>query len=501
MPVYVGGTAPSLLKVGSTDCTAAYVGSTQVYSGVAAPTTQTLYNDAFTGTTGAAPAAAWKRATSYPTTGTVTIQANAMRLSTGSTAAWSGATSIFLGDPANPQGITGVPAIVSNAEYTFDYTLANLLEQYPSIAFRARSAEAWPSGDGQNVITTGYSLVLGPAGNSIDLISGYDTATLVTIPYTFTSAAMKVRLKIDRQWLYFRIWAAASSEPTAWTFSGPVLTDESDGNLAFVVANGPAAAAKTVTIDNLVSTTPVLSLGATQAAPTTDKAGFVRQYTENFDTVAPAGTGTSSFLNVYANSVQPYDEVSPTYQQRALLSAHDGVMDVGMNGTQGAAWVWGSVALANSWQGGRFAMRAKAIGAFNNGPAIMIWPSNNAWVEGEIDFPESVSGPGGSIGFQDSPWIHHHTMDTSNPGDQSGAQDVALGVSWRDWHVYSAEWYPPGKGPTPTTGMVIYYVDEVEVYRTQVDVPTTPHRYMGQVGAYGKPGNLYIDWVTMSSLA
>jgi hypothetical protein len=505
MPAAVGTATPSAFKVGSSDCTAIYLGSTLVWTGTVAPTTRTLYNDDFTGTTGAAPKTVWKRATTYPTGGTVTIQSNAMRLSTGNTTAWTGAASIFLGDPSKPQGdtTTGAPEIVSNAEYAFDYTLANLTEQYQNIGIRVRNAELWNGGAGAGQFQTGYNLGIWPASNQIAVSTGYNAgaaeSTVATISYTFPSAALKFRIKLDRKMLYLRVWAAASAEPSTWTYSGPVLGDESDGSLGFSVGNGPAAATKTVTVDNLVSTTPVLSLGASQAAPTTDPSGFTRFYTENFDTAAPAGTGTSSFLNVYANSIQPYDEVSPNYQQRAMMSAHDGVLDAAMDGTRGHAAVFGSPTNSNDRIGGRFAMRAKAIGAFNNGPAVMIWPSSTAegpWSDGEIDFPESVSGPGGLQGFQDAPWIHHHRMNA----DMNLAQDVPLNVSWRDWHVYSCEWYPPGKGPTPTTGSVRYFVDEVLVYTTTQDVPTTVHRYMYQVGAYGQPGNLYIDWVTMSTV-
>lgn len=493
MAAYVGGTAPSTFYVGSTQATAMYVGSTLVYS--AAPAVwPTQYSDTFTGTTGTAPAAAWKKATAYPTTGAVTIQANAMRITSGSTAAWTGAGSVFLGDPATPQGATGIPAIAANAEYTFDYTLLNLTQHYPSIAVRARSAEAWPSGDGQNVIKTGYSLVLGPSGNSIDLIEGYSTATIATIPYTFPSNALKFRIKVSGKWLYLRIWAASVAEPATWTYSAAVLQDESDGSIAFVVPNGVAAEQRTVTIDNFTSTTPTLSLGSSVQAPTTDPAGFTRIFTENFDTVAPVGTGTGGFIPVYAQSFQPYDETTTT-SPRLMISAHDGVMDVNMDGTHGSAGWFGTTTNGDNRIGGRFTMRAKAIGAFNNGPAIMIWPSSGVWAEGEVDFPESVSGNGGTQGFQDSPWIHQHSMVV---GSEANAQDVALGVSWRDWHVYSVEW----KAGTSANvgGYLKYYVDEVLVYTSTTDIPFTNHRFTYQVGNWGAAGHLYIDWVTISTI-
>lgn len=505
MGISLGAVTPSAFKVGTADCSAIYLGTSLVWSGTPAPTSFVAYSDTFSSAT---LAPAWQRATAYPTSGTVSVVNNAMVLATGSTAAWTGAASIFLGDASTPQGKTGVPAIASNWDYTFDYGLTNLSEHYPSIMLRGRNAELWPGGGGQNQFQTGTSIVLGVSNGTIEVVTNYNTTTVGTLTgFTFPSNLMKMRILVKGKRLAFKIWASTGTEPggvgsdTNWTYNNAtVMADESDGSIGFEVANGAVGEQKTVTIDNFTATTPVLGIGTTTLAPTTEKSGFTRIYTEDFTDVAPAGTGASSFLNVYSTRVQPYDESAPNYQQRALLSAHDSVMDVAMNGTQGAAWVWGSVATANSFIGGRFSMRAKTIGAFNNGPAVMIWPSNDVWVEGEIDFPESVSGPGGTQGFQDSPWIHHHTMNTDHPEDQSAAQDVALLVSWRDWHTYTAEWYPPGKGTAPATGMVIYYVDDVEVYRTTTDIPKTNHRFMAQVGAYGAPGNMYIDWVTMATI-
>lgn len=508
MAATIGTASPSAFKVGSSDCTALYLGGNLVWQAVATPTVTTYTYD-FTGANGTAAPTAFSIAkglyggAAYPTRAS-TIQNNKLVISTGSTSAWSGAGSIFLGDPSKPEGnpATGAPPISSNGTWTFDFTLLNLSEQYPMFLFRGRGADLWPGGGGVNQFATGTYLQLGVAGGAVDIITGYNTTKVGGFNYSFTSVDQKAEITVDRKMLYVRLWAATGTKPTGYTYSGPVMMDESDGNIGFAISNGPANEQKTLTIDNLVYTAPVLSIGTTVQAPTTEPSGFTRVYTENFDDVAPSGTGTSSFLNVYSTRIQPYDEVSPKYQQRALLSAHDGVMDVAMNGTQGAAWAWGSAATANSFQGGRFSMRAKANAAYNNGPAIMIWPANNAWVEGEIDFPESVSGPGGTQGFQDAPFIHHHTMNTDHPNDQGAAQDVNLLVSWRDWHVYTAEWYPPGKAPSPyaaSVGLVIYYVDNVEVYRTPTDVPTTPHRFMGQVGEYGFPGNMYIDYVTMAT--
>lgn len=496
MPVYVGTAQSSKFYVGSTQATAMYLGSTLLYTASAA-VWDSQVNDTFTGTTGAAPASQWRRSTTYPTGGTVTIQNNAMRLSTGSTAAWSGSASIFLGNPAAPQS---APSIMPDAEYTFDYTLLNLSQQYQTIGIRTRSPDLWQGGAGDGQFKTGFNLQIAPSENSIYVGRAYDTADLATVPYTFTSAAMKWRILIVGTRLAFKVWAASGSEPTAWTYdNATVAADRSDGSIGFAVNNGPAAETKTVTIDNFISTTrPLGGYSGAQAAPTTAYTGFTAYFVENFNTAAAAGTGSGQFGSVYANSWTNYTQ-SGTMSPQTQISAHDGVMDIAMDGTKGAAGWWGPPATSASRIGGRFMMRAKAIGAMGNGPAVMIWPSSDVWSEGEIDFPESVSGSGDPTkGFQDSPWIHHHSM---TPGNEASAQDVNLLVSWRDWHVYSCEWFPPNSTRGGSTGLVIYYVDEVEVYRTTQDVPSTAHRYTVQVGDYGSSGNMYIDWVRIDALA
>lgn len=502
MALALGSGTPLGYYVGSTQATAMYLGSTLVYS--ASPAAwNAYYSDTFTGTTGAAPNSNWRKATTYPTAGTVTIQSNAMRISTNSTSAWTAAASVFLGNPASPQT---APAIYPDFDVTFDYTLANLLEHYPTIGIRSRNAELWNGGGGGNTPTTGYALVLAPQNKTVDIISCYNSTSIIGTPITvatMTSAAMKWRILVNGTRLAFKVWLTGT-EPggtgsdSNWTYDNPsLLFDRSDGGISFSVANGPAAATKTVTIDNFVATTrPLGGYSGAQPAPTATVSGFTPYFVENFDTAAAAGTGTGQFTSAYANSWTPYT-ASGTMQPQQMISAHDGVMDIAMDGTRGSAGWWGPPATSQNRVGGRFSMRAKCIGAYNNGPAVMIWPSSDVWADGEIDFPESISYNGGTQGFQDAPWIHHHKMVA---GQEGQAQDVALGVSWRDWHVYTCEWYPPGKGPNPSTGTVIYYVDGTEVYRTTTDVPTTAHRYTVQVGDYGASGNMYIDWVRIDAV-
>lgn len=439
-----------------------------------------------------------------------TIQSNKLVLTTGTTAAWSGGASFFVGDPNKPEGdATTYPPISSDGTWTWDMSLLNMSEQYPSVGFGVRGADLWPSGGGANQPNnSGYSFQLGVAGGQMDLIQNYNGAVLATgIPVAF-AVNMKAKLTLLDQRVSFKLWSAAGSEPTAWNYDvDGIRFDQSDGNLMFAISNGPAAEQKTLGIANLVYTMPVQALDTanltTVPPANTEPSGFTRITTASFGTAAAAGTGSGQFMNVYGNVFQPYADGGTVgngaMYPSQMISAHDGVMDVYSDGLKASAGSFGSPTNAYDRKGGRFSIRMKAIGMFGNGPAFMIWPSDTAqgtWYFGELDFPESVSGRGGPSGFQDSPWIHHHKMVQ---GQEAQAQDVNLGASWRDWHTYTLEWYMPGSTKGGSTGLVIYYVDGIERYRTQTDVPSTVHRWCFQIGDWGTAGHIYINWYTMAA--
>jgi hypothetical protein len=198
-------------------------------------------------------------------------------------------------------------------------------------------------------------------------------------------------------------------------------------------------------------------------------------FSEGFDTPAAAG---GAFAREYADAWQPYpDGTGGRYFSGPLVSAHDGVMDVALDGKRGAAGTFGTPDDAWSHIGGTFTVRAKATGGDGNGAAFMLWPSSNVWADGEIDYPEG--------NFDAAPSAFHHSMV---PGKEPTAQYLATGVDWRDWHTYSETWVP-GKSVT-------YSVDGRVIGTVSRNVPTTEHRYMFQVGDWGQPGHLLIDWVS-----
>ena len=188
------------------------------------------------------------------------------------------------------------------------------------------------------------------------------------------------------------------------------------------------------------------------------------------------GTG-GPFAATYAQSWQPYpDGMGGKYWSGKIISAHDGSMDVAMDGEHGAAGTFGTPTGAWTHVGGTFSIRARATGGGDNGLAVMLWPTSDDWSEGELNYPEG--------NFDGAVHAFHHLMV---PGHEQEKVSYTADVSWRDWHTYTTQWVP-GK-------YVRYYLDGKLVMSVTHDVPTTPHRYMFQIGNWGSSGHLMIDWV------
>ncbi|WP_162159647.1 glycoside hydrolase family 16 protein [Cystobacter fuscus] len=224
----------------------------------------------------------------------------------------------------------------------------------------------------------------------------------------------------------------------------------------------------------------------TSRAPVGNLPGWTQNMVQDFDTAASTGTGTGSFMSTYANSWQPYDDAG-IYWPRALINAHDGMMDINLDGDRGAAGVFGPPNRAWGHLYGRYSIRFKAVDAEGNGTAMMVWPASDYWPDGEIDFPE---GP--LDGYFN---IYHHPTpcddDDGDPVPHCGSSDSLTNIAtFEDWHVATTEW-------TPTS--VKYYVDGTLVKTVTHDIPTTNHRWTIQVApdrSNAQSGHLLIDWVT-----
>jgi hypothetical protein len=237
----------------------------------------------------------------------------------------------------------------------------------------------------------------------------------------------------------------------------------------------PAPTSEPTTTPSSTPTAAPTTPASADSAPTGDIGDFTQTFVENFDTTAAAN---GPFAKTYAGSWQPYaDGTGNEYYSGSQISAHDGYMDVTLDGTHGAAGTFGTPDDAWAHVGGKFTIRARATGGTGNGVAVMLWPSSNVWADGEIDYPEG--------NFEDTAHVYQHSMV---PGQEASAQTIATGTKWSDWHTYSEDWIP-GKS-------MKYYLDGTLIFSTTTNVPTTGHRYMFQVGNWGAAGHFDVDWVT-----
>lgn len=103
---------------------------------------------------------------------------------------------------------------------------------------------------------------------------------------------------------------------------------------------------------------------------------------------------------------------------------------------------------------GAVEQRVRIVGnAPNYGVASILWPANDNWAEGELDYPEG--------GFGNSPTAYHHYLG-EDPG--RNCSEFATGVSWSQSHVYRIEWTPKGTS---------YYVHGRLIGTNTDAIPTT----------------------------
>ncbi|MCW2810110.1 MAG: hypothetical protein JWP61_568 [Friedmanniella sp.] len=141
---------------------------------------------------------------------------------------------------------------------------------------------------------------------------------------------------------------------------------------------------------------------------------------------------------------------------------------------------------------GRYSVRFRTYGGYPSsgsgaryGSAFLLWPANDNWAEGEVDFPEMAWGGkiNGYVHQMGQPWNNAHVISTQTPTDNT-------------WHTATIEWYPTA---------LAFYLDGVRVSKVTTNVPQTPFRWGFQSGGHdGTPastvtGSLQIDWITIDA--
>jgi len=150
---------------------------------------------------------------------------------------------------------------------------------------------------------------------------------------------------------------------------------------------------------------------------------------------------------------------------------------------------------------GRYTVRFRTEGGFAPGPdgaypsepaagrygtAFLLWPADDRWADGEVDFPE--------MGWGDRVQGHVHTVGRP----EVTSADVTTATSSAAWSTATIEWSP---------GLLVLRLDGAEVFRTTTDVPSVPMRWGFQSGAMGATpdpgvsGALLVDHVDIDAYA
>ena len=150
---------------------------------------------------------------------------------------------------------------------------------------------------------------------------------------------------------------------------------------------------------------------------------------------------------------------------------------------------------------GRYTVRFRTAGGFPPAPAgtdptsattgrygtaFLLWPADDRWADGEVDFPE--------MGWGDRVQGHVHTIGQP----EVNAADITTGTSSAVWSTATIEWSP---------GLLVLGLDGTEVFRTTSDVPSVPMRWgfqsggMNAVPAPDVSGQLLVDEVEIQSYA
>jgi hypothetical protein len=134
---------------------------------------------------------------------------------------------------------------------------------------------------------------------------------------------------------------------------------------------------------------------------------------------------------------------------------------------------------------GRYDVCFKADGGLNwFKTAFLLWPDNEVWADGEIDFPE------GDLGGTINGYVHNIT---GNPG--ANVLAVGTGIPYILWHVATIEWTAAG---------VTFILDGKTIGTTATSPHVSMHWNLQCETDGGAPnsnvaGNVYVDWVAIYS--
>jgi hypothetical protein len=284
------------------------------------------------------------------------------------------------------------------------------------------------------------------------------------------------------------IWTAGSSYTKTRTFSNGTYTYYAcvkAGSTWYIVGG---------------KKTFVVGASAPSSMPVGDLPGWKQVFTEDFKTnVARGSFGTSSrfynYSGYYDTSGRGY------YNPSKVLSVTNGALDWYIHTADGKHNISAVVPRipSSGWgqKYGRYSVRFKSDVIPGYKLAMLLWPDNDNWGEGEVDFAEAgVLTPGNHI--------YTNMYERGNPSTYTPGRTVGFTTKTEPagtgWHVATVEWSP---------NKVSYTLDGTKLGTTTTGVPTAPLHLVMQVETRvdGVPisnssaGHLQVDWVTMYKYA
>lgn len=235
--------------------------------------------------------------------------------------------------------------------------------------------------------------------------------------------------------------------------------------------------------------TPPLSAGDGTTASATGAPDVVEPEwvpTIDQDFSIPAALG--EFSAVYPGWAS-YDGFRDTtgrgsYDSDRVVSVSEGILTEHVHTADGQALVVSITPVPHVQTYGRYEVRFRADVIPGYKIAWLLWPADDDWANGEIDFPEAILDPGAGIqGFS-------HQVRGGDPSINQWFVDHD--ASPQTWHTAVIEWRP---------GSLTYALDGVAQTTTDpVAIPTTPMYWSMQTETNGDPhpessGAIQIDHV------
>jgi hypothetical protein len=228
-----------------------------------------------------------------------------------------------------------------------------------------------------------------------------------------------------------------------------------------------------------------------QAMPVGDLPGWHQVFADNFSTPVPLG----QFPGAVSSKWDDYDDHVDTsghgtYTPSQVVSISGGVMNLYLHSSGGRALVAAPVPQFHTPDGhlgllyGRVAVRFRADAVPGYKTAWLLWPDDENWSDGEIDFPE------GNLTDGINAYMHYR----GNPHNQDAYEPL---VPYTAWHTAVLEWTAQavtftldgkviGRSTDPSVipRTPMYWVLQTE---TMLDAPAPP---------LSAAGNVQVDWVT-----